>query len=130
MKFQRSFAAFRAYKNKGFSLIEIICAIVILVLVIFVTFSVLNYALKITVASRNRMNAFATAERTAVATLALRQDVSDPRVDSSRATINGILSINGVDRPVAMEAFTYKEKSSARLDLLMKSPVFIVFLQK
>jgi prepilin-type N-terminal cleavage/methylation domain-containing protein len=130
MKFQRSFAAFRAHKNKGFSLIEIICALVILVLVILVTFSVLNYALKITVASRSRMNAFAAAERTAVATLALRKDVSDPRVDSSHTTINGMLSINGVDQPVAMEAFTYKEKASTKLDRLMKFPVFIVFLEK
>ncbi|MDR1377049.1 MAG: prepilin-type N-terminal cleavage/methylation domain-containing protein [Synergistaceae bacterium] len=130
LKSERVFVELCVRKNKGFSIIEILCALVILILVILTTFSALDYALKITVASRNRMNAFATAEQMAVATLASRKEASDPRVDSTSAPINGVLTINGVNQAIAMEAVTYREKISVRLDRLVKSPTFIVFLGK
>ncbi|MDR2137532.1 MAG: prepilin-type N-terminal cleavage/methylation domain-containing protein [Synergistaceae bacterium] len=117
-------------KNKGFSLMEVLCALVILASVILAAFASLDYTLKITISSRNRMEAFAAAERTAVASLASGKSVSDPQVDSSSTPINITLSINGKNRPVKIEAFTYREKNSKRLDWLMKRPVFVIFMKK
>jgi prepilin-type N-terminal cleavage/methylation domain-containing protein len=117
-------------KNRGFSLIETLCALVILAMVILAAFAVLDYTLKITVASRNRMAAFAVAERTAVATLASGKDVPNLQVDSNRKSIHDHIVVDGANRPIAVEVITHKEKTSARLDRLMKRPVFVIFLKK
>jgi prepilin-type N-terminal cleavage/methylation domain-containing protein len=125
------FSIFHANKNKGFSLVEVLCALVILTLVIFAAFSALNYTFKITTASRSRMGAFAVAERAAVTSLALEEGIlGDPQVDASRTSISGALSIKGVTWPIAMEVFTYKEKDSTKLNRLMQNPAFITFLKK
>jgi prepilin-type N-terminal cleavage/methylation domain-containing protein len=129
-RFKKTSLAFYAHKNEGFSLMEVLCALVILVLVILATFAALDYALKITVASRSRMDAFATAERMAVAALARGKAEPDPRVDFSSTVINGTFSIDGVDQSIEMEVVVYKEKLSAKFDRLMKRPVFITFLKK
>jgi hypothetical protein len=131
LKLEATFSAFYASKNRGFSLTEVLCALVILILVIFAAFAALNYTLKITVASRSRMGAFATAERVAVTSLALKEGVlGDSRVDFSRTPINSALAINGVSQSIEMEVFTYKEKIPVRLDRLMKRPTFVTFLRK
>jgi prepilin-type N-terminal cleavage/methylation domain-containing protein len=136
-KLETSFLAFCSVpfqallrKNKGFSLMEVLCALTVLALVILAAFAALNYTLKITVASRSRMEAFAAAERAAVASLALKKGVSEPQIGFVRVPVNGTLSINGANQPVRMEAFIYKEKESARLDRLMKRPAFITFLRE
>jgi Tfp pilus assembly protein PilV len=130
-RLETAFSVFHTSKNKGFSLAEVLCAFVILALVIFSVFAVLNYTLRITVASRGRMDAFAAAERAAVTSLALKEGVSNPRVNSSRTPINGTLLINGVNQSIAMEAFAYKEGGkSAMPDQLMGHIAFVTFLKK
>ncbi|MDR1379321.1 MAG: prepilin-type N-terminal cleavage/methylation domain-containing protein [Synergistaceae bacterium] len=130
MKSEHVFRTFHPREKKGFSLIEVICALVILFLVILSTLAVLDYTLKVTVASRNRMGAFAAAERMAVFVLASSKGASNPQMDSSNTSIHGQISINGVNRPIEVEAITYREKTSIRLDRLMKRSAFVTFLKK
>ena len=114
-------------KNKGFSLIEVLYGLILFTFVILSGFVVLNYTLKITIAARSRMDAFAAAERAVVAALAGKSVVDPP---SSRATVNGILTIKGIKRTMAMDALIYKEKNAPRLSALMARPLFIIFLKK
>ncbi|MDR3230970.1 MAG: prepilin-type N-terminal cleavage/methylation domain-containing protein [Synergistaceae bacterium] len=114
-------------KNGGFTLPEVICALMILVTGVLAVISSIGYTLRVTLDVRSRMNAFATVEREGISTIASQKIVSDPSVAAKQTTLDGKLSVSGTEQAIRLQLHVYRENSDVRRGQLMERPVFVFF---
>jgi prepilin-type N-terminal cleavage/methylation domain-containing protein len=120
-------------KHKGFTLLEVLCAIVVLSFAILAAFAAIAYALTVTSESRGRMDAFAEIERAAVTSVALRAANAEGKVSMTLKEIDVPLTIKSssqTTRTIGLTALTYKESADAGVRRYMQSPVVTVFINR
>ena len=117
-------------KRSGFLLIEVLIALVILTLAIFVSVESIGYALTITTEVRGRMKNYARLEYIGLLSVASGDIVLSDDVECHSAHFFAPIKIGSDTRSAELTNVVYKRTSDANQTKKMKSPVFVVFLKK
>ncbi|GHS95612.1 hypothetical protein AGMMS50276_11920 [Synergistales bacterium] len=141
------------FSRRGFSLVEVLCAIVILTVAVLASLATIGYALAITTDNKIRMETYAKLERFALESEARNEVVSPEWVDGSTLTDGAspvppnstssakVRQVNNisVSGPIPSSAITlwrvpYSDNNSNRSGankihrLYMRSPTVVVIL--
>jgi Tfp pilus assembly protein FimT len=122
-----------AKRRPGFSLVENLMALIILVVAILASFQTIAFALLVTTEARGRMKSYAQLEQ---AGLASASDESVPTavppvtVAQDNVQVQVFIEGDGTPKSVEIRQFAYKYTPNAFPSQKMKSPVVVVFRAK
>ena len=117
-------------KQKGFLLIEVLIALIVLTLAIFVSFESIGYALTVTTEVRGRMKNYARLEYVGLLSVASGDIVLSDDIECSTKHFTAPIKIGSDTKNAELTNVVYKRASDASQTHKMKSPVFVVFLKK
>jgi hypothetical protein len=116
-------------ERPGFSLVEVVVALIALTVAIFASFETISYALSITTEVRMRMTSYSQLEHIGLLSAATKEVVKSDDILHSSALHSVPIDIGGDEKSAEITRLVYKHDPEAvRVRFQkMKSPVFIVF---
>jgi Tfp pilus assembly protein PilV len=117
-------------RRAGVLLVEVLIAMLVLTIAVFVSFETIGYALSITTEVRGRMKNYARLEYAGLLSVASGDIALLDDVECSTANFTAPITIGTGTKTAEITNVVYKRAFDANETQKMRSPVFVVFLKK